>query len=824
MKDNPHWIEEDFSNWDGIRVATYPGYQEQTEAFVYYAMVNDFTYELISCDSYEAMIAAVQTGQADAMIQSDISLTDGFRIVGRFSPTPYYFALSPDNTELQQQLNAAMRSLNSSQPNLQTELYDLHFRYTNGFHISQEHQEYIQSLGTLKVLFIDGDTPYQYIRDGKLTGYAAEYLERFAEMTGLQYEAVIAHTYREALPMVERGEVDLVACIPTNSTLSSLDHVRFTAPYFNSFSVSVCSNPNPHKHPADLEFRINTELALSDVQDREEYGIRADYYALSYYLRKGDVYNRVVVDWANTKNFSYAMGVTSSVPQELVTILNQYASSMSSEDRQAMLYRYSGDPVEYTIWEWLLAYRSVLLVALLIVFFVAGILLIYLRSKRMAYKALLAENRIMHLTMYDDITGAYNEPYFRKLLDECCQNRAQIALVAFNIRGFKYINDTYGTKRADDVLCCIKYLLESEMGDGEFFCRPSADLFYMVLREPDADRLTLRLSGIFSNITAMVASTLDGHPLSLYSGAVFVAHSPTPYHVSTNMSYMMVALAHAKQVNPPTVYIFDEPLYQAEQLRYYIETHMHAALVKEEYQLYLQPKINLHTGHVDGAEALVRWQSADRGMIYPDQFIPLFEENGFCVQLDLYMVEQVCKQLRFWMDHKISPLVISVNQTKSLFVKEDYVERLLAITEKYRISPRYLILEILEGLAFENLDILNGTIQKLSDAGFRVSMDDFGSGYSSLNTLGKLKIDELKLDRMFLLDVVKEESGSQSEVLACVFALAKKLGIKTVAEGVETQENEAMMRSMSCDYGQGFYYSRPIPAEEFQKKYLLQQS
>ena len=349
LKDNPHWIEEDFSNWDGIRVATYPGYQEQTEAFVYYAMVNDFTYELISCDSYEAMIAAVQTGQADAMVQSDISLTDGFRIVGRFSPTPYYFALSPDNTELQQQLNAAMRSLNSSQPNLQTELYDLHFRYTNGFHISQEHQEYIQSLGTLKVLFIDGDTPYQYIRDGKLTGYAAEYLERFAEMTGLQYEAVIAHTYREALPMVERGEVDLVACIPTNSTLSSLDHVRFTAPYFNSFSVSVCSNPNPHKHPADLEFRINTELALSDVQDREEYGIRADYYALSYYLRKGDVYNRVVVDWANTKNFSYAMGVTSSVPQELVTILNQYASSMSSEDRQAMLYRYSGDPVEYTI-------------------------------------------------------------------------------------------------------------------------------------------------------------------------------------------------------------------------------------------------------------------------------------------------------------------------------------------------------------------------------------------------------------------------------------------------------------------------------------------
>lgn len=822
LNDDPRWIEEDFSGWDGIRVATFPGYQDKMAEFIYYATVNDFTYELLDCASYEEMIEAVRSGEADAMIQSDISMTDGFRMIGRFSPSPYYFALSPDNTQLLQQLNIAMRSLSSSQPNLQTELYDFHFRSMDWFQISEEYRDYIHSLGTMKVLFFDGDAPYQYVKDGQLTGFAVEYFQKFAELSGLQYEPVIANTYKEAFEMVERGEVDLVACVATNSSLASLNNVAFTVPYLNSFSVTACTNPISHKHKGDLEFRINTKLALEDIQREDSEGIRADYYSLAYYLRKEVVYDKIVVDWANTKDFSYTVGVTSGIPQELVTILDQYASSLSTETKQAMIYRYSVDPVEYTFFEWLLVNRSILLFTSLLLICVAVILLLHMRSRYHAYKALLAENRIMHLSMYDEMTGAYNETQFRKLLEECCKKKEDVALVAFNIRGFKYINDTYGTKRANDMLCEIKCILETEMNENEFFCRPTADLFYLVLRERRADRLIARTDDIYSKIVQAAAVTLDGHPLSLYSGAVFVGTSPTPYRASSNISYMMVALAHAKRVNCHTVYIFDEPLYQAEQLRYYIETHMQSALEQEEYRLYLQPKMNLQTGRIDGAEALVRWQPADRSMIYPAQFIPLFEENGFCVQLDLYMVERVCKMLRAWIDAGITPVVISVNQTKSLFVKEDYVDQLLAITEKYHISPRYIILEILEGLAFKNVSALNHTIKRLNHAGFQVSMDDFGTGYSSLNTLGKLEINELKLDRAFLMDVVNDPDGTQSEVLASVLLLAKKLGIKTVAEGVETKESEDVIRSMSCDYGQGYYYSKPIPAVEFRKKFLQQ--
>ena len=156
--DDFRWLEEDYAHWDEIRVATYPGYEGRTQEFEYFAQANNFSYTLVDCASYDDMVSAVRSGRADAMLQVDISLEEGFRIIGRFSPTPYYFALTPGNTALLQQLDTAMRSLNNSQPNLQMELYDRHFRHTGDFQISQAHRDYIQSLGTLKVLFFNGNS------------------------------------------------------------------------------------------------------------------------------------------------------------------------------------------------------------------------------------------------------------------------------------------------------------------------------------------------------------------------------------------------------------------------------------------------------------------------------------------------------------------------------------------------------------------------------------------------------------------------------------------------------------------------------------------
>ena len=478
------------------------------------------------------------------------------------------------------------------------------------------------------------------------------------------------------------------------------------------------------------------------------------------------------------------------------------------------------DEVEYTPTEWLLVNRGpIALVCVIIAFFIA-VLVFYTYHKRVAYNALVNENKLLQLSCYDELTGAYNRTYFCKLVDEKIKNHEPWTLAALNIYKFKYINDTYGTYRADQLLCKIKDILQQDMNDGELLCRPSADSFYLATGGCSFEDIKRRISGVESQLKAMADDLLDGYRLSVYCGAISSATSPDPSSIQANLNYLVSALAHAKESDDSNVCMYDESIHQQDQLRRYIEANMYRALEEDEYQVYLQPKMNLHTGRVESAEALVRWQTKDRGLLFPNQFIPQFEQNGFCKNLDLYMVEKSCQLLREWMDQGIPPISISINQTKSLFVSDDYLDQLLEITSRYQVSPRYIVLEILESLAYENIAELNSTIARLHQAGFRVSMDDFGSGYSSLNTLGKLHIDQIKLDRMFLMDVRADERSSQNEVMRLIFVLAEKLGIETVTEGVETQGDEVLIQSMECDYGQGYYYSKPIPATDFCNAFL----
>lgn len=819
--DAQEWVEDDYEHWNGITVATYPKLEGRMELLEQYAAVNGFTYETVECETQEETLRAVREGRADATIQVDVSMADGFRGIARFAPNPYYFALYKGNTRLLQELNVALSTMNRTYPHLQTELYNRYFAFKNQFFLSEDNEALIRSLGTVRVMFYDGNAPFQYMKDGQISGIAADYMKRFSEATGLQYEAVVAESFGDGLDLIDKGEVDIVACIATNSQVVSEKGLRLSLPYFTSNRVVVSAASTDQQGDTDeLGFLMNTEAALNQLCAGDPAVYWMDSFSVNYYLRKQAIYHDIKVDWGNTKQCTYSVGVTDRMPEELLTILNHYASSLDDTAKQNMLNQSSADAVEYTLTELLYIYRHWILSAVVVLCLLICIYVLYFRGKRAHQQMEASVYKLNQLCRYDELTGANNGAYFRKLLEQACQEKCPLALAALNIRNFKYINETFGLMAADRVLCQIKLVLDDMVHTGEFFCRESADVFYIALQENTPEALAARIHRICTCIRQEVRQVLQDYPLALYSGGVLTAQSPEPYS-ATNLSYMMAALAQAKKENRQDICIYDEKLHQAEQLRHYVESHMHTALAAEEFQLYLQPKMDLSEGCLYGAEALVRWQPKDRDMIFPDQFIPLFEENGFCVQLDLYMVEQACKQLRTWIDQGMTPISISVNQTKLLFGREDYVDRLLAITRKYQVQPKYITLEILEGLALDSIEKLNSVIERLNAAGFRVSMDDFGSGYSSLNTLGKIKIDELKLDRLFLYDVAKDTHGTQRKVLASILALAKELNIRTVAEGVETQENEQMMIELDCDYGQGYYYSKPIPADRFLDEFLL---
>lgn len=822
VRDDSSYILENFSNWDGITIAYYPGMASRMELFEQYAKIHGFTYETINYESFDAVINAVYTGEADAVLQVDISLPDKLRSIGNFSPTPYYFALSPTREDLLPELNAALEIVSTSYENLQHELYERYFLDSDSFRASKEELKYIQSLGTLRVLFFTGNAPFQYIQNNQLKGFSVEYFDDFAKSVGMQYEAVIEDDPEEAAELIKNDEVDLIACIATDSALSYESGVRLSLPYFHSYAIRTYSKAHDHTQGELLEFDMNTEKTLENILSNQNCCAWIDGYSLNYYLRKKVVYDDIVTDWADTKEFSYAVAVANTLPDTstMVSLLNQFASSISDQDTQARLSTYLLDEIEYTGTEWLLTNRSAILVASVSVLFIIGIFGFYIYHKKMAYKTLANENKLLHLSIYDELTGAYNRTYFCKLLEQKLAQNKPWALVAFNIHNFKYINDTYGTHRADQLLCKMKDILEKDMKEGELLCRPSADCFYLAISQSLPTHIEYRVNSLQMQLEAMADDLLDGYHLSLYCGAISSITSPDLTNTQANLNCLTVALSHAKQSNGRSVCMYDDSMHQEEQLRQYIEANMYRALEEGEYKVYLQPKLNLRTGKIESAEALVRWQTKERGLLFPNQFIPLFEQNGFCKHLDLYMLEKCCQILKGWMAAGITPISISVNQTKSLFVSDDYLKTLIDLTEYYQVSPQYIVLEILEGLAFENIAELNDSIAQLHQAGFCVSMDDFGSGYSSLNTLGKLHIDQIKLDRMFLMDLKDDQRRAQYEVMLLIFALAKKLGIETVTEGVETKEDEALIQSMGCDYGQGYYYSKPIPVDDFCNTFL----
>lgn len=429
--------------------------------------------------------------------------------------------------------------------------------------------------------------------------------------------------------------------------------------------------------------------------------------------------------------------------------------------------------------------------------------------------------QLLQVAYHDRLTGAYNRYKFFQLLDQNWKKNTEYTVAAINIRKFKYINELFSPARSDQLLKDICIVLKRHIEPGEFFCRDTADTFVLSLKTLEQDAVRARLERMFEEIKESCKSIHPNYPISFYCGCASTEDCSSKSGNEELMSHVMLALSHAKQTQQANISFYDAEIHEKEKLQNYIENHMEQALRSGQFQMFLQPKMDLVQGTLSGAEALVRWVVDGKATFSPDQFIPIFERNGFCIQLDYYMVEQACKQIRAWMDAGLSPVPISVNQTKLLLYEADYVERICAITQCYRVPARYITLEILEGLALENPDTASDCIDRLHSHGFRISMDDFGTGYASLTTLSQLQIDELKLDRSFLAQADRSTEHNRRKILEVVLEVARRMHISTVAEGIETPDHVLLMREMHCDYGQGFYYSKPIPAEEFTQTFLM---
>lgn len=392
------------------------------------------------------------------------------------------------------------------------------------------------------------------------------------------------------------------------------------------------------------------------------------------------------------------------------------------------------------------------------------------------------------------------------------EGKRKIAFVQFDIERFKLINDNYGSETGDKVLAHIGDVLNILCGDEKPHGRLSSDLFTFVMAFDDKNEIVDFIRLVESRIVGFM--NID---FRLCFGVYIMRDGDTKSHPRRYGDNAGMARYKVKGNALANIGFYDDNILIGLHRRQEIEDDMQNALLTNEFLMYLQPKVCISTGKIIGAESLARWNHHSKGLIPPGDFVPVFEKNGFIIKLDRFIWEEACKQIREWMDNGITPIPLSVNVSRAYLgnMSNDTVSEIYELVKKYDIPIELLQLEITESIESSGVDEI---IEKFKKKGFTMLMDDFGSGYSSLNMLKTTKFDVLKIDRSFLSEFMESMRGRK--IIEHTITMSRDIGLDIIAEGVETSEQAKFLNQCGCDAAQGFYYSKPVDKETFNKMFL----
>jgi EAL domain-containing protein (putative c-di-GMP-specific phosphodiesterase class I)/GGDEF domain-containing protein len=379
----------------------------------------------------------------------------------------------------------------------------------------------------------------------------------------------------------------------------------------------------------------------------------------------------------------------------------------------------------------------------------------------------------------------------------------KVAFIQFDIKRFKIINDLYGERFGDDVLFYVNMKLRDICGDDHYFMNIRSDIF-MVVTEYDYEQ---EVMDFVKKIEKSIKS-FKKVKIQFVFGVYFVEDKKMEVRRMEDRAAMARKSAKEKSMSNISIYEqqYKDSLYNLK----FVEENMESALEDNQFKMFVQPKYNAVTGEIVGAEALVRWFNPERGKIYPNDFIPIIEENGFIKKVDYFMWREACRLIRRCGDAGVENFPISVNVSRHHLKDTNFIEELEKSIKEFDISKKLLELEITETV---NDQLISHMAYRLKREGFTLLMDDFGSGYSSLNVLLETPFDVIKLDKKFMDNMMTSKKGRT--ILEYVAAMADAMGLGLVAEGVETASQVELLKKIGCNVVQGYYYSKPMPQEEF---------
>ncbi|WP_067218563.1 sensor domain-containing protein [Marinomonas gallaica] len=431
------------------------------------------------------------------------------------------------------------------------------------------------------------------------------------------------------------------------------------------------------------------------------------------------------------------------------------------------------------------------------------------------------QEQVHYLSKYDPLTGLPNRSSLLSKVSQLIQfppSRFKLGLLVLGVDHFKTLNDSYGYEHGDGVLCALSKRLQSVVSNTSYLARIAGDEFGIFL-SPVMSRESFYKEAQRINKALAKPMLVDGTEIHLSTSIGACLYPDDAKDLQDLVRYADSALFAAKSSQRGSIRFYSHDLTEKALERLELRNSIQSGIRNKQFCVFFQPKINLKTNALEGAEALVRWHHPTRGLVFPDAFIPVAEELGLINEIDMLVLDEVCRCVKVWQSHLAPGSRFAVNLSAMQFTREDLVSTIEGIVQKHQCGTQFLEFEITEGVLMVHCERLANKIKALKELGFTFALDDFGTGYSSLSYLSRYPIDVLKIDRSFVMDML--ESQSSQVLVKTIVAMAQNLAMKVVAEGVEEQAQAALLKQYDVDIAQGYLFSRPISIEAFASMYCL---
>ncbi|MCR5218005.1 EAL domain-containing protein [Treponema sp.] len=670
-------------------------------------------------------------------------------------------------------------------------------------------------------------------------GLNVEYLKEIAAILNVELNFIATENYTQSIDLIRNNKADIISGY--TRLLDIFKEIRQSTFSYSSqllLASTTGSLPEPGdvvgitEFPPELIEELKKEIGVQNliIQTTPKPEITLDKFKSGEfkYIIIGQPELSYTDKLPEHKAFNLSLtyyqqfGFSSKIEPEFITAFNKAIKTIPTSELNLIFYQLQREKelekeknlqkmeVFHTRSIFFLSH-TVILAALII-----SIMLAFLRYK-------------IHEITYDDITGLHTYSRFRRDVIRILKKHREekYIFLCINIDNFGFINDSYGFNYGNKILSRIARHFIEECKKGEKYCRYYADTFIFFIKAPESLPLIEDKVYKLTDVSSHIADMLPNKYIMTFSSGVYYINRDEDINDITGM----VTKANiARKLNKKNFVTHRTAEYTQEMKKENdwnreITLSMNKALENREFIVYYQPKFSLKTGRIIGAEALIRWNKPETGLLGPDKFVPLFEHNGFIEKIDIYVFNDVCRFINEW-NHIDNgncpyPITISFNLSRYHLYDTDLIEKLTGISRNFQIEPNCIEVELTESIMFDNMKRLVRVMNDIKKAGFKISVDDFGSGYSSLNILKNMPADVIKLDKEFLHKT--EDTSKDSIIMESVINMAKKLNMQTVIEGIETKEQSELLTGIGCDIAQGFYFARPMPGEDFLdllKKYI----